>query len=183
MTKFIFLHGNSGGSVKKANQWFPYLKKELEKLGLQVVAKNFPDRDLAREKFWIPFLKKALKADKNSILIGHSSGAVAAMRFAEKNNILGSVLVSPSYTDLGDEREKLSGYFDRPWDWETIKRNQQWIIQFYSTDDPYIPVEEARFISKALDTEYHEYNDKGHFYPKYEFPEIVAAIKEKLKLT
>ncbi len=156
------------------------MKKELEKLGIKVVAKTFPDNDLAREKYWMPFLKDELKADENTILLGWSSGATLAMRFAENHKLIGSILVGVSYTDLNDEKEKASGYFDRPWNWETIRKNQQWIVQFASTDDPYISAAESRHIHKKLQTEYYEYTDQKHFFPKYEFPEIVSVIKSKL---
>ncbi|MCX6738114.1 MAG: alpha/beta hydrolase [Candidatus Parcubacteria bacterium] len=162
--------------------WLPYVKKELENLGIKALNQEFPDPEIAGEKYWVPFIKE-LGADENTILIGHSSGAVAAMRFAEKNRILGSILVGACYTDLGDEREKKSGYFNRPWDWESIRKNQQWIVQFASTDDPYIPIEEARHINKVLQTEYHEYTDEGHFggdKEKIIFPEIVEIVKSKI---
>ncbi len=105
------------------------------------------------------------------------------MRYAETHTILGSVLVGTYYTDLGKEDEKESGYFDTPWNWQAIKENQQWIIQFASTDDPYIPIEEARFIRDQLQTEYYEFADQGHFgedKKKTEFPELVEAVKAKL---
>ncbi len=90
MMKAIFIPGNGGGTPK--DNWFPYLKRELEKLGITVIDQNFPDSDLARAKYWLPFIK-TLGADENTILVGHSSGATAAMCYAEKNKILGSVLV------------------------------------------------------------------------------------------
>lgn len=138
---------------------------------------------MARKEFWLPFLKDELKADKDTIIIGHSSGAVAAMRFAETNKIYGSILIGACYTDLKDEDEKISGYYNTPWNWEFIKNNQNWIVQFASTDDPYIPIEEARFIHEKLDTEYYEFTDQGHFSwenNKKEFPEIIKIMKEKL---
>lgn len=178
--KVIFIHGNGGGTAK--DNWFPYVKRELEKLGIKVIDEDFPDPVLARAKYWLPFLKK-LGADEDTILIGHSSGAIAAMRFAESNKILGSVLVGGYYTDLGDENEKQSGYFDKKWNWEKIKKNQKWIIQFNSKDDPWIPIEEARYIHQKLNTEYYEFEHEGHFggdkyYP--EFPKLVEVVKSKL---
>ncbi len=143
-----------------------------------------PDNVLARESQWLPFLKDKLGTDEDTILIGHSSGAVAAMRFAENNKLYGSVLVGACYTDLGDEDEKASGYYSRPWQWDKIKANQNWIIQFASTDDPYIPIEEARHIHKMLNTEYHEASDEGHYGEdtgKTEFPEIVDIISRKVQ--
>ena len=40
------------------------------------------------------------------MLVGHSSGAVAAMRLLEKTPLLGAVLVSACHTDLGDAGER-----------------------------------------------------------------------------
>jgi len=181
--KVVIAPGNGG--AKPTDNWFPYVKSELEKDGITVVVREFPDSHLARESYWIPFLKNDLKVDENTILVGHSSGAIAAMRYAEKNKILGSILVGTYYTDLGMETEKISGYFDRPWQWEAIQRNQKWIAVFASTDDPWIPIEEPRFLQQKLKLDYHEYTDKGHFggdYYKPLFPELVAVIREKLAL-
>jgi uncharacterized protein len=183
MTKVILIHGN--GNCKPTDNWLPYLKRELEKLGVIVEAPQFPDSMLARSSYWLPFLKNELKADAHSILVGHSSGAIASMRFAEENKILGSVLVGAYHTDLGYENEKLSGYFDKPWDWEAISRNQNWIVQFASSDDPWIPIAEPRYIHEKLKTEYYEFQDQGHFggdYYKETFPEALAIIKQKLQI-
>ena len=180
--KVIFIPVNGGGSPK--DNWFPYLKEELEKLGVNVVASEFPDNILAREAYWIPFLKNNLQADENTILVGHSSGAIAAMRFAETNRVIGSVIVGAYHTDLGLLNEKQSGYFNRPWDWESIVRNQNWIIQFASLNDPWIPIEEARFVHEKLHTEYHESFYQGHFggdYQKLIFPELFEALKAKIQ--
>lgn len=179
--KAILIPGNGGGSPE--DHWLPYLERELPKLGIEVINKQFPDAELARKEYWLPFIKE-LGADENTIIIGHSSGALAAMRYAEDNKILGSVLVGAAHTDLGDENEKKSGYYDGPWRWSDIKKNQKWVIQFASTDDPFVPIEEARYIHEQLSTEYYEHNDQGHFgheaKPKVEFPELVEMIKTKL---
>ncbi|MFH1444014.1 MAG: alpha/beta hydrolase [Candidatus Peregrinibacteria bacterium] len=175
--KIIFLHGNSGEGV--GHYWFPYAARKFRSLGLEVVAKDFPDARLARKSIWLPFLQNECHADSNSILIGHSSGAIAAMRWTEKNKIFGSVLVGAYYTDTGEENERLSGYFDDPWDWEAIKRNQHWIIQFASVDDPFFPIEEPRLVSKELSTEYNEFTNRGHFFER-EFPELIEAVRKKL---
>src|SRR5258708_4592650 len=190
--KAILIPGNGGSawkdflkffSLRPADNWFPYVKAELEKLGIKVLAPQFPDRFLARKKYWLPFLEK-LGADQNTILIGHSSGALAAMAYAQGHKILGSVLVAAAHTDLGMQTEKLSGYFDQPWQWQQIKQNQNWIIQFASTDDPFIPIAEAEFVHQKLETEYYRYENRGHFSSwdnLIEFPELVGAIKNALQ--
>lgn len=179
--RVIFIPGNGGGSPR--DNWFPYLKKELEKLQIEVIASEFPDNYLARESYWIPFLKNVLKVDERTILVGHSSGAIAAMRIAETDKLLGSVLVGAYHTDLGLSGEKESGYFDRPWDWPSIVNNQKWVIQFASVNDPWIPIEEARFVRDKLHADYYEFIDQGHFggdYIKLAFPELLEALKKKI---
>lgn len=179
--KVILIHGNGG--CKPTDNWFPYLKQELEQLHIEVLAPQFPDSELARESYWIPFLENELKADESTVLVGHSSGAIAAIRYAETHKILGSVLVGVYHTHLGIESEKRSRYFDRPWNWAEAKKNQHFIIEFASTDDPWIPIEEARFVRDKLGAEYYEYTDQGHFggdYNKETFPELLEALKPKL---
>ena len=173
----MIIPGN--GNTDISENWFLYVKQSLEAMGLHVIAKNMPDPVLARKSFWIPFIEKEL-GTTDAILIGHSSGAVAILRYLENHRAKGAILVGACHTDLGDENERLSGYFSDPWQWKKIKRNADWIVQFASIDDPYIPIEEARHIHDELNTEYHEYADQGHFggdVHKTEFPEIIQMIK------
>lgn len=174
--KIILIHGNGRATVN--DHWFPWIKKRLEKLGLIVIAENFPDALLAREKYWLPFIEE-LGADENTILVGHSSGAVAALRYAEKHKILGSALIGANYTDFGKSIEKISGYYNRPWDWQAIRNNQQWILQFASTDDPCVPIVEPQHIHKHLESIYFEYKDKGHFMIPT-FPDLLEALEKVL---
>ncbi len=176
MTKVVLIHGNGGSNSNDV--WLPYAERELEKLGLEVINRTFPDNDKARAQYWLPFIDE-LGADANTVIIGHSSGAVAAMRYAETHQILGSVLVGASHTDLGESSEKVSGYFDAPWDWDAIRRNQRFIIQFASPTDPYIPIAEARFIAKHLRTKYFELPKRGHFEDNT-FPELIDTLKKEL---
>ncbi len=178
----ILIHGN--GNSKPTDNWLPYLKIELEKLGIQVDAPQFPDTELARASYWLPFLD-GLKPDENTMIIGHSSGAIVAMRYAETHKILGSALIGTYCTDLGYETEKLSGYFDTPWNWDAIKKNQKWIIQFAGRNDPWIPIEEAQIVRDNLNTDYYESPDQGHFggdYYKETFPELLEAIKARIRV-
>jgi predicted alpha/beta hydrolase family esterase len=50
---------------------------------VQVAMEDMPDPYEAKESIWLPFMRDVLKADESSIIVGHSSGAEAAMRYAE----------------------------------------------------------------------------------------------------
>ena len=70
MNKVMIIPGN--GNTDISFNWYLYVKKELEKLGFEVIAENMPDADLARKEFWLPFMEKKLAGDEKAILIGHS---------------------------------------------------------------------------------------------------------------
>src|SRR2546422_478500 len=118
--RIMLVPGNQNADVN-SEIWYPWITKELEKLRMKIIAKNMPDADLARREYWLPFIEKKLEGDEDSILIGHSSGAVAALRFAATHRLLGIILVGAYHTTLGDEKEKASHYFDEPWNWNQIK--------------------------------------------------------------
>ena len=175
--KAILIHGNGGSTA--GDIWLPWLERELAGLGLDVTNQTFPDNVSARAHVWLPHLE-ALGADQRTILIGHSSGAVAAMRYAETHRLLGSVLVSVCHTDLGDSFEAASGYYAEAWQWQRIRDHQQWIAIYNSTDDPHIPIAEPRFVASQLRCSYFEFTDRGHFVDSRQFPEIVDFIRRKL---
>ena len=82
---------------------------------------------------------------------------------------------------MGDENEKASGYFDRAWPWDEIKKNAQFITQYHSDDDPLIPVEEARYVAEQLSCDTHEYiemTNHSHFFSL--FPELLENLKKQI---
>ena len=152
-------------------------------MGYPVKLENFPDPFEAKEVIWIPFIHDDLaQGSENIILVGHSSGAEAAMRYMEKYKVVGTILVSACWTDLGEPNETISGYYSRPWLWSDMKSNAQWIIQFGSEDDPFIPISEMRHVASNIGTEYLEYKEHGHFMTRH-FPELIEQFKLKMSPT
>jgi predicted alpha/beta hydrolase family esterase len=174
--KIVFIHGN--GSTHWNFAFSGWLKNELEKSGFATFFETFPDSIIARSEYWLPFLKDHVQAGENDVLVGWSSGAVASMRYAESNKIKGSVLISPCYTDLGDELEKQSGYYDKQWDWEAIKKNQEKITLIYGDDDPFIPQEQFEYIAEKLNPEVIKVPGGKHFIEYTEFPQLLKNIKD-----
>lgn len=172
--RIIFVHGNQETHWSFA--WAKWLKEELEKNDFPTFFETFPDSIIARAKYWLPFLKNHIKAGEEDVIIGWSSGAVAAMRYAEENKIKGSVLIGPCYTDLDNDLEKQSGYYEKPWNWEKIKNNQEKIALVYGDDDPFIPKEQFEFIASKLNPEVMKIHLGGHFSDQNTFPELLDYI-------
>jgi len=191
--RVIILPGNGCADVHSAN-WYAELKNELwAKFGgsVECVLKDMPDPHMAKESEWIPFIKNVMKVDEETVVVGHSSGAVCCMRLMETTKIGAAVLVSTCYTDLGNENERASGYFSREWDWGAMRRNCPQIHQFHSDDDHLIPVKEARFVARSLKGgggeeftsltagvdegfTYQELAGHGHFFSM--FPEVLDVV-------
>ena len=131
----------------------------------------------ARKSIWLPFMKEQLGVGPDTVVIGHSSGAAAAVRFAETERVAALVLVGAYTSDLGDSTERASGYFCDPWQWDSVKANAGRIILFGSTDDPFLPWKEQQEVATGLGAELHKFEDRGHFMEET-FPELVTAVKD-----
>ncbi|GBF95411.1 hypothetical protein Rsub_08373 [Raphidocelis subcapitata] len=146
---------------------------------VEVVMKRMPDCTRARRSYWLPFMHDELKIDNTTIIVGHSSGAVGAMRYAEDTAVAGIVLVAPCYTPMHYRKEKLSGWYDGEWQWDKIRNNSGFIMQFSSTDDVFIPWEEHQHVADNLHSELFKLR-KGHFLIK-KFPELADALIKKFQ--
>lgn len=109
-----------------------------------------------------------LAVDEHTVLIGHSSGAVAAMRLSEEHRTHGVVLVSACHTDLGDGGERASGYYPPsggPWLWDAMKANTGGNIAIlHSDNDPFIPLDEAQFVAQNLGVDLRVEPRQSHFF-------------------
>eukprot|EP00741_Cyanophora_paradoxa_P007035 tig00001071_g6807.t1 len=193
-SKVVIVPGNGDGDVTLAN-WYGWLQRQLKQAGIPANLENMPDPITAREEVWLPFIVESLGADEHTVLVGHSSGAEAAMRLLEKQRLAGAVLVAACWTDLGSANERASGYYSRPWQWNLIRRNAGWIQQYASGDDWAIPLEEHHHVRDSLraataeppvpgagepaEYAYEELEGRGHFCDA-RFPELLALLKRRL---
>jgi len=150
--KVVLVPGNGGGGDIRDSNFYGYCESELLKRGYDVrlPEKGMPDPFRARESIWVPHIVTNLGADESTILIGHSSGAVAGLRLAEEHKLLGLILVGAYDDPLGDKNEAASGYFSRPWRWEKVRENVQHIVQIAGGRDQFLPIEVQRRVGVSL---------------------------------
>ena len=123
----VIVPGNGDGDIEHSN-WYAWIAGKLrnDERFDEVVLKNMPDPIRARRDIWLPFMRTEMGCDPRTVVIGHSSGAVAAMRLLETDKLHGAVLVSACHTDLGDANERASGYYPPsggPWQYEAMMAN------------------------------------------------------------
>ena len=165
-TKAILLPGNgTPPSVVTLDDcgFYSTAQAILAEYGIPMPLPAFPDGYVGHESEWKPFAVQELGLDENTLLIGHSTGSVCAMRLMEEHKVAGCVLVAAYHTDLGDDMERESGYFSRPWDFAAMKRNCPWVLQFHSRNDHLVPLAEAAYVAEQLGSEFVVSADEGHF--------------------
>jgi predicted alpha/beta hydrolase family esterase len=181
--RVVIVPGNGCANIEAANWYVPVANELRDTYGCDVRVRSMPDPVEAKRSIWLPFILNELGADEETVLIGHSSGAVAALRLLESHKLKGAILVSACHTDLGMESEAISGYYphadgSNPWNWEAIKSNAQWIAQLHSEDDPFIDPSEARFVAKHIGSEYVEHKERGHYMTR-DMPDVIDIVVKK----
>ena len=182
LKRCVIAPGNGCSPIQEAN-WYAWLASSLKRGRTfeEVHLRDFPDPDEAKREIWLKFLKEDLAVGPDTVLVGHSSGAQAAMRLAEQEVVGGLVLVAACHSDLGDAGERASGYYPPsggPWNWAAIRRNTGWIVQFHSEDDPLVPVSEGRAVAQEIQSEYIELNGRSHFFEPCE--ELLQVLCSKM---
>ena len=183
MTKFLILHGTY---ASPAANWFMWLKGKLIGRGNTVWLPQLPDSATPNTKTYNDFIfdNKDFVIDNDTILIGHSSGAVEILSLLEHlpKGIVAkaAILVSVFKDDLG--WDSLSGLFQEPFDFDVIRSHCDRFILIHSDNDPYVPLEHARDLSEQLHSELMVYEGQGHFNtetnPDYtKFPELLEIIE------
>jgi len=180
--KIFIIHGSYG---HPGENWFPWLKNELERNGHEVFVPRFPTPENQSLDKWMEAFKKYEKyLDENTIMVGHSLGPAFILNILEKLNhpIKACFFVSGFTGLLGGEIDKINKTFcDREFNWEKIKKNCKKFFLFHSDNDPYVPLEKAYELNEKLDGELEIVKGAGHFneaagYTK--FPLLLEKIIE-----
>lgn len=183
MKNALILHGTDSNSHE---HWFPWLKEKLEHKGYKVWVPNLPHSNIPNIQTYNTFINsKNWKYDENTVLIGHSSGAVAILGILQnlpQGVIIDTViLVSTFKDDLG--WDTLKELFLEPFIFSEIKKHAKHFILIHSDNDPYCPLEHAKYLSEKLGGKLIVLAGKGHFNKKNgedytEFPELLQILTE-----
>ncbi len=182
MSKFLILHGT--GASPKSN-WFMWLKGVLIGHGHEVWLPQLPNSEKPNVATYNKFLlsNKDFLIDEDTTLIGHSSGAVEILsllqHLPEGTTTKAAVLVGAFKDDLG--QSSLANLFVEPFDFEKIKQSCSSLTFIHSDDDPYCPLDHAKYLAEQTDSDLILFEGQGHFNteqgPEYKkFPELLEFI-------
>ncbi|MGW4126309.1 RBBP9/YdeN family alpha/beta hydrolase [Nocardia sp. NPDC004711] len=129
-----------GLAARNDSVWFPTFRAELEAAGHRVVIPDLPNSEAPRVKPWLETLAGAVAAPaEDTVLVGHSIGAVNVLRFLEQYDVTsgvfaGVVLVSTSVHEVG--YDLLAEFFEREFDWPRIRAAARQFRALTAIDDP-----------------------------------------------
>lgn len=186
--KFLILHGTRGHSK---HNWFPWLKAELESLGHDVWVPDLPNPSTPNIEKYNKLLLNQGWDFNDSVIIGHSSGAVAILGLLQampKNTKINTAILAGAFTERLSESPSwgmLRELFEKPFDYELIKQKSGKFIFIHSKDDPYCPLEQAEELNEKLNGEIIIFDGMKHFSlgtdPRFDkFPELLEIIKTKI---
>lgn len=161
-TAFIFY--GIGGSVTE--NWFPWMKAELAKKGIDAVIPAFPNANTPMLDQWLRFFEETYKTDSDSIFIGHSLGCAFALRLLEKTKspVGATFLVSPVWKSPPNTfAPLLTTFTEAPYNWATIKKNAGKVQIIHSDNDPYLPLPYAKELTSHLSCNMTVIPGGGHF--------------------
>ncbi len=182
----VIVHGSFGCP---AENWFPWLKEELEKLGCTVFVPRFPTPEKQNLKNWLTvFAEYAQYLDKDTILIGHSLGCAFILNALEGigKQIKAAFFVAGFTGNLNEPEfdEINSSFADKEFDWVKIRKNCRQFFVFYSDNDQFVPQRKALDLAEKLNIKPILVKGAGHFNEKAgyaQFPLLLEKIKKLAK--
>ncbi len=185
MPNIFIIHG-TGGSPN--DNWFPWLKKELEKLGCKVFVPQFPTPENQTLENWLKVFKDYEQhTGEDCIIVGHSLGVPFILNLFEKYKAKAAFLVAGYIGLLGSEFDEINHTItDRSFDWKKIKSNCKEFFVYCSDDDWAVPLEKAKQVSDKLGVKPKILHNAGHINQGsgfYEFEQLLEDIKHYLDLS
>ncbi|MBU4338122.1 alpha/beta hydrolase [Patescibacteria group bacterium] len=180
--RIFIIHGWEGAPE---SNWFPWLKKQLEKQGFEAIVPVMPNTDNPISSEWLAYMQKIIsKPDKNTYLVGHSLGVIAILRFLEsllpEQKIGGAVFVAGFSESVGiNETES---FFAAPLDYEKIKNSAEKFIAINSDNDPYVPLKKGEILRDKLGAELIIVQKGSHFHEGAGFTELPIVLESLLKI-
>jgi predicted alpha/beta hydrolase family esterase len=185
----IFIFHGTGGYPQE--NWFPWLKTNLEAKGLEVFVPHFPTPEGQSFEAWVEVLKPYLdKINSQTIMVGHSLGGEFLLKFLEtfdyKIKVAGFVATPIGVRPILNYDRDAEFVHGFKFNWEKIKPKAQNFIVYHSDNDPYVGLGNGQELAKNLGTNLSFIPNAGHFNKASgytEFPDLLNNIKKYLKFS
>ena len=178
---YFIIHGSFGSPF---SNWFPYLRKELEKRELEVYTPDFPiGVGFQNYENWSKLLKCYLEVgiiNEKTIIFAHSIAPVFVCKFLIEYKIKVKRLVFVcgfnNYLGINEEYDSVnkSMFLDNL---EDIKNYCKDIVCYYSNNDPYVKYENEKAFADTITDNQVIIKDGGHLNSESGYTEFNELLK------
>ncbi len=191
MRNVYIIHGWGGSPDEPMLQW---LKSLLEENEFSVSIPIMPNAEAPEIDAWVSKIRNTVILKEDIILIGHSIGCQAILRYLETIDegikITGIVLIAPwmklDEQTLKEEDEEVikvaEPWMNNPIDFNKVRSHVNKAVAIFSDNDPYVSLEQKDVFEDKLGAEIIIEHDKGHFDPKSNVRELPSALDAILNL-
>lgn len=181
--KIVLIHGKDTSPDEK---WYPWFIRSVTELGISIVAPSLPKPKDPYLDEWVSELEK-IEPNEDTILVGHSRGGVAILRWLEKleegKKVKKVILLGTNSGFLKDKAipsENSNGFYSEGgYDFGNLRRKASEFIVLHSRDDKWVPFEQGEENAKGLGAKFLTFDDRGHFGKGIdEIPELLDEIKQ-----
>jgi len=172
--RVLIIHGWEASSKE---HWFLEEKERLEKLGFEVAVPDMPNTLHPGKEEWVKVIKD-FTPDGESILIGHSLGGTAILRYLEKtqDKVGKCIFIATPIRKLGPGYEGIENFLETDFNWGKIEENANKLIVFNQTEDPAVPFQHGKDLADNIGGELVVVEDNDHF-DKIDFELLEKYIK------
>jgi len=172
--RVLIIHGVESNSKE---HWFSEGKARLEAIGYEVTVPDMPNSFHPRKEEWVKIVEK-FNPDESSILIGHSLGGSALLRYLERaeNKVGRCILIATPIRKLGPEFKIIENFLEGGFNWGKIRESSEKFIVLNQTDDPYVPLQHGKDLANYIGAELVTVEGNDHF-DKIDFELLEKYLK------
>lgn len=184
MKKAVILHGTLGSPE---GNWYQWLETELLAKGFEVWVPTLPRADQPTLHEWAVYVheNRPFELDAQTLVVGHSSGAILALILAQRSHTrLGGIVGVSVFHDNSLNWEPNGQLFDLSLDFDAIRSHVDKLLFVHSDNDPYVPLDQAKFVADGCAAELVVLPGQGHFTTEQnenyqQFPELLTLLAER----
>ena len=182
----IIVHGAYGHPFEN---WFNWMKTELESLGIECVVPQLPTPNGQELKNWLHLFNFTVSPmiTPDTILIGHSLGAAFLLRWLEQTNhsVFSTILAGSFIGAVGIQKfDKINeSFFENEFDWHSIINKSKQFFCYHRSNDPYVSKNNFDFIANNLQARKIIISQGGHLNEAagfLSFPQLLIQLKSLL---
>ena len=190
MNRRVFIVHGWGGSPR--SDFNPWLKKELEAKGFEVIAPEMPNPEEPKIETWVFYLtQKVGDVDEQTYFVGHSIGCQTILRYLESlpidKKIGGAVFVAGffklMYLEDNESEEIAKLWTETPINLAKVKSVLNKSVAIFSDNDPYVSLDNKNKFANEIGSKIIIEHNMAHFNEGAGITQLPIALKSVLEIS